>query len=139
MNSKIPDFTMIDKDSTSYTLSKIYPENDYTFIAFFSPTCHHCEVTMPQAQAAFENIKNKYPTKKIKLISILNDTDESKWEQFVLEKNISNWLNLKSVDPKKAYQEDFNSYSNPKFFLIDKNGKILLKSLNAIAIEGIIK
>ena len=57
----------------------------------------------------------------------------------MLEKNISNWLNLKSVDPKKAYQEDFNSYSNPKFFLIDKNGKILLKSLNAIAIEGIIK
>jgi thiol-disulfide isomerase/thioredoxin len=138
LNSKIPEIELVDKDLTTYSLSKIYPEFDFTFIAFFSPSCHHCQKTMPIVNASFENLKKKYPNKKIQLISILNDSDESEWEQFVSETKISSWLNLKSNDPDKKYRAEFNAYSNPNFFLVDKKGSVVLKSNNPAAIEELI-
>ena len=36
----------------------------------------------------------------------------------------------RSKDENKAYQEKFNSYSNPRFFLVDKNGILLSRSGN---------
>lgn len=138
-NKKAPEITLVDKESKEYYLSTSYPNFDYTFIAFFSPSCHHCQQTMPFANSTFESLKNKYPNKKIQLIAVLNDPDESKWQQFISERKISNWLNLKSNDPKKTYQNDFNAYSNPNFFLIDKKGTVLLKSFNPMAIEELIK
>lgn len=138
-NKKAPEITLFDKESKEYYLSTSYPNFDYTFIAFFSPSCHHCQQTMPFANSTFESLKNKYPNKKIQLIAVLNDPDESKWQQFISERKISNWLNLKSNDPKRTYQNDFNAYSNPNFFLIDKKGTVLLKSFNPMAIEELIK
>lgn len=138
-NKKAPEITLVDKDAKAYSLSSIYPNFDYTFVAFFSPNCHHCQQTMPFANTTFETLKSKYPTKKIQLISILNDADESKWQSFIVERKISNWLNLKSTDSQRTYQNDFNAYSNPNFFFIDKKGTVLLKSFNPMAIEELIK
>ena len=138
-NKKTPEITLIDKDNKEYSLSSIYPNFDYTFVTFYSPTCHHCQQTMPFANSTFESLKNKYPNKKIQLIAVLNDPDESKWQSFIVERKISNWLNLKSNDSKRTYQNDFNAYSNPNFFLIDKKGIVLLKSFNPMAIEELIK
>lgn len=134
-----PDFELISKDTVTYKLSEIYPKNDLTFIAFFSPSCKHCQDKMPVISESLKNLKNKYPNKSIQLISVLNDPDESNWEQFIIEKNLTDWLNLKSTDPKRKYQEDFNSYSNPSFFLIKKSGEVLLKTYNIKAIEELIK
>jgi len=138
-NKKAPEITLIDKDAKEYILSNIYQNFDYTFVAFFSPTCHHCQQTMPFANSTFESLKNKYPNKKIQLITVLNDSDESKWQSFIVERKISNWLNLKSNDPKRAYQNEFNAYSNPNFFLINKKGTVVLKSFNPMAIEELVK
>lgn len=138
-NRITPDVVLVDKKNTEFQLSKIYPQNDFTFVAFFSPSCHHCQQAMPFANSSFEGLKAKYPNKKIQLIAVLNDSDETKWEEFITERKISSWLNLKSIDPKRKYQDDFNAYSNPNFFLIDKNGKVVLKSFNPMAIEEIIQ
>lgn len=139
IGTKCPDFELVSKDSITYKLSEIYPKNDLTFIAFFSPSCKHCQDRMPVISESLKNLKNKYPNKSIQLISVLNDPDESNWEQFIVEKNLTDWLNLKSTDPKRKYQEDFNSYSNPSFFLINKSGDVILKTFNIKAIEELIK
>ncbi|WP_298396081.1 thioredoxin-like domain-containing protein [Flavobacterium sp.] len=136
---KVPEIILADKDAKEYSLSTIYPNYDYTFVAFYSPTCHHCQQTMPFANSTFETLKSKYPTKKMQLIAVLNDPDESKWQTFIAERKISNWLNLKSNDSTRAYQNDFNAYSNPNFFFLDKKGTVLLKSFNPMAIEELIK
>lgn len=138
-NSVVPDFTMVDKLDSEHTLSKIYPQNDYTFIAFFSPNCSHCKETMPVVSAFFNNLKSKYPNIKIQTIAIENDPDESKWQEFITHSNIENWLNLKSTDAKRKYQDDFNAYSNPNFFLVNKTGNVILKSYNPMAIEELIQ
>ena len=93
---------------------------------------------MPVVSDSFKNLKNKYPTKNIKLIGVINDADESNWELFIREKKLDYWLNLKSPDSKRKYQEDFNAYSNPSYFLINKSGDVILKTFNIKAIEELI-
>lgn len=85
------------------------------------------------------NLKEKFPNKKTQWVTILNDIDETKWLEF-LEKNQleSAAINLKSIDPSKTYQYQLNVYSNPSYFLLDKEGKVMLKSFNNKAILEII-
>ena len=93
---------------------------------------------MPLVNTSIQNLKNKYPAKNIQLIAVINDIDESNWTQFISEKKLDSWLNLKSTDSKRKYQEDFNAYSNPSYFLINKSGDVILKTFNIKAIEELI-
>ncbi|MFY8069884.1 MAG: hypothetical protein ACOVMG_07300 [Flavobacterium sp.] len=45
---------------------------------------------------------------------------------------------MKSLDQNRAYQYSLNAYSNPSYFLLNKEGKVLLKSFNIKAILEII-
>ena len=138
LGSKAPDFELVSKDTIAYKLSEIFPKNDFTFIVFYSPSCIHCQEKMPVVSASFQNLKNRYPGKNIQLIAVINDADESNWEQFIIEKKLEDWLNLKSLDSKRKYQEDFNAYSNPSYFLINKSGDVILKTFNNKSIEELI-
>lgn len=138
IGTKCPDFELVSKDTIAYKLSEVFPKNDFTFIVFYSPSCIHCQEKMPVVSDSFKNLKNKYPTKNIQLIGVINDADESNWELFIREKKLDYWLNLKSPDSKRKYQEDFNAYSNPSYFLINKSGDVILKTFNIKAIEGLI-
>ena len=138
IGTKCPDFELVSKDTIAYKLSEIYPKNDFTFIVFYSPSCIHCQEKMPVVSASFKTLKNKYHTKNIQLIGVINDADESNWSPFIIEKKLEDWLNLKSIDSKRKYQEDFNAYSNPSYFLINKSGDVILKTFNIKAIEELI-
>lgn len=139
LNSLFPDVTFARKDSTAVTIQEIYSKNDYTLLTFFSPTCQHCIDKMPEISKFMTNVKDKFPNKKTTWITILNDTDEAKWREF-LEKNQLERvaINLKSMDPTKAYQHQLNAYSNPSYFLLDQQGKVVLKSFNNKAILELI-
>jgi thiol-disulfide isomerase/thioredoxin len=139
LNSLFPDVTFARKDSTAVTIQEIYSKNDFTLLTFFSPTCQHCIDKMPEISKFMANVKEKYPLKKTAWITVLNDTDETKWIEF-LEKNQLERaaINLKSMDPTKAYQHQLNTYSNPSYFLLDQQGKVVLKSFNNKAILELI-
>lgn len=139
MGATIPDAEFITKDSVAYSLSKIYTENDYTFIAFYSPSCPHCEEKMPQVAAYFNTATKRLPNKKIQLVAILNDVIEEKWQSFIIAKNLTNVLNLKSTDATRKYQQDLNAFSNPSYYLVDKTGTVLLKSFNTQALNELMQ
>jgi thiol-disulfide isomerase/thioredoxin len=137
--SIFPELTFATKDSITTTIQEIYTKNDYTLLTFFSPTCQHCIDKMPEIKKFMDNLKEKYPAKNTQWVTILNDRDENKWIEF-LEKNQleQSAINLKSLDPNRTYQYSLNAYSNPSYFLLDKEGKVVLKSFNNKAILEII-
>jgi thiol-disulfide isomerase/thioredoxin len=137
--SVFPELTFATKDSISTIIQEIYAKNDYTLLTFFSPTCQHCIDKMPEIKKFMDNLKEKYQAKNTQWVTILNDRDENKWIEF-LEKNQleQSAINLKSLDPNRTYQYSLNAYSNPCYFLLDKVGKVLLKSFNNKAILEII-
>jgi thiol-disulfide isomerase/thioredoxin len=137
--SGFPDLTFANKDSTKVSIQEIYSKNDYTLIVLFSPTCQHCIDKIPEIKKFIENIKEKYPNKKTEWITLLNDKDEDKWLPFIEKNQLETTaINLKSLDPNRMYQQILNAYSNPCYFLLNKEGKVVLKSFNSKAILEII-
>jgi thiol-disulfide isomerase/thioredoxin len=137
--SIFPELTFATKDSITTTIQEIYAKNDYTLLTFFSPTCQHCIDKMPEIKKFMDNLKEKYPIKNTQWVTILNDRDENKWIEF-LEKNQleKSAINLKSLDPNRTYQYSLNAFSNPSYFLLNKEGKVVLKSFNNKTILGLI-
>ena len=138
--SIFPELTFATKDSITTTIQEIYAKNDFTLVTFFSPTCQHCIDKMPEIKKFMDNLKEKYPIKNTQWVTILNDRDENKWIEF-LEKNQleKSAINLKSIDPNRAYQYVLNAYSNPSYFLLNKEGNVVLKSFNNKTINEIIR
>jgi hypothetical protein len=94
---------------------------------------------MPEIKKFMDNLKEKYPTKNTQWVTILNDQDENKWIEFLEKNQLENSaINLKSIDPNRAYQHVLNTYSNPSYFLVNKEGKVVLKSFNYKSIQEII-
>ena len=94
---------------------------------------------MPEIKKFMVNIKEKYPNKKTAWVAILNDKEEDKWLPFIEKNQLDTAaINLKSLDPNRAYQQTLNAYSNPCYFLVNKEGKVMLKSFNNKAILEII-
>jgi hypothetical protein len=94
---------------------------------------------MPQVANYFNMSAKRLPNKKIQLVAILNDVNEEKWQSFIMDKNLTNALNLKSTDATRKYQKDLNAFSNPCYFLVDKSGKVLLKSFNTQALNELMQ
>jgi thiol-disulfide isomerase/thioredoxin len=137
--SVFPEVSFATKDSIPKTIQEIYAKNDFTLITFFSPTCQHCIDKMPEIKKFMDNLKEKYPTKNTQWVTILNDQDENKWIEFLEKNQLENSaINLKSIDPNRAYQHVLNTYSNPSYFLVNKEGKVVLKSFNYKSIQEII-
>jgi len=137
--SIFPELTFATKDSITTTIQDIYAKNDFTLLTFFSPTCQHCIDKMPEIKKFMDNLKEKYQAKNTQWVTILNDRDENKWIEF-LEKNQleKSAINLKSLDPNRTYQYSLNAFSNPSYFLLNKEGKVVLKSFNNKTILGLI-
>jgi thiol-disulfide isomerase/thioredoxin len=131
LNSIFPELSFAKKDSTAVKIQDIYSQNEYTLVTFFSPTCQHCIDKIPEIKKFMVNIKEKYPNKKTEWVTILNDKEEDKWLPFIEKNQLETVaINLKSLDPNRAYQQVLNAYSNPCYFLLDKEGKVVLKSFN---------
>lgn len=139
LNSVFPELSFAKKDSTAVKIQDIYSQNEYTLVTFFSPTCQHCIDKIPEIKKFMVNIKEKFPNKKTEWVTILNDKEEDKWLPFIEKNQLETAaINLKSLDPNRAYQQVLNAYSNPCYFLLDREGKVILKSFNNKAILEII-
>ena len=137
--SVIPDFTFENTKKEPIKIAETYPKADFTFIIFFSPSCNHCEENIPKNKLTLETLRSKYPNKILQFVSVLNDTDETKWETFLPKVGIENWLNLKTVNHNMAYQEMYSTYTNPNYIMLNRKGEVILKSYNIKAIEDLIK
>jgi thiol-disulfide isomerase/thioredoxin len=139
LNSIFPELSFAKRDSIAVKIQEIYSQNEYTLVTFFSPTCQHCIDKIPEIKKFMVNVKEKYPNKKTEWVTILNDKEEDKWLPFIEKNQLETAaINLKSLDPNRAYQQILNAYSNPCYFLLDKEGKVVLKSFNNKAILEII-
>jgi thiol-disulfide isomerase/thioredoxin len=137
LGTKIPNLIVQDTEGTEFNLYQNLPNFDFTYIAFFSPSCSHCNETMPKVQEYFEALQKNNPFLKFQLIAVLNDDDTSLWQKFITDKKIQNWKNVKTKGETRDFQKDFNAYANPNFVLTDKVGTIILKSYNAKALNEV--
>ncbi len=53
----IPDFTILQPDSTYFTKAQV-PKYEYTAIIYFAPDCGHCQYTVKELVKSMDSLKN---------------------------------------------------------------------------------
>lgn len=136
IGSMIADTEMQKLDETLVNLSDIYTQSKYTFVMFYDPDCIHCQEETPKVVAYIASLRNSGTD--IQSVSYLNTQDDKKWQSFVQEKGLQNWINVKSKNNDRTYVEKLGISSNPNFLLLDSQGKVLLKKYNQQEIAKIL-
>lgn len=129
---------------------------EYTVLYFWDPDCGHCKKETPKLEKLYSE---KLKDRNVGVFAIGKATgdDFEKWKKYIRENNLtftnvaltnSIWEfanekpeNVYELVPGKTtvqslnYQQTYDIFSTPRVFVIDKNKKILAKSLSIAQLE----
>ena len=111
-----PLFTSKDIDGNTIALSSL--KGKYVILNFWAPWCVPCIAEIP----ALHEIRDKYGSKKIEIISVNCDNNFTNFKKAVEKYNI-NWINI--FNDKNVINKYLKTSSLPKVYLVDPSGKII--------------
>ena len=144
------------RDSTDVNWRDFYSlEADYTILYFWDPQCGHCTKITPKLQVLYEK---KFRERNIEIFAVGKAVGEDfeKWKKFIRDNNLE-FVNVAVTDelytaamkdarqfvPKYTslaslnYQKTYDIFSTPKVFILDKDKKIIAKSLSISQLEDL--
>lgn len=145
------------RDTTDVTWKSLADvKADYTILYFWDPECGHCKKETPKLQRLYAE---KLKARNVEIFSVGKATgdDFEKWKAFIRNNGLTfinvaltqslyeaatkdwrqfipKYTNVESLN----YSEHFDIYSTPKVFLLDKDKKIVAKSLSIAQLEEVI-
>jgi peroxiredoxin len=120
IGSKVPNIILPDSAGMLEDLSKINTDN--TLIIFYASWCPHCKNILPKLYELYESQKEK----KFEVFAISIDTVKNDWLKFIRNDNL-NWINVSDLKGWKGAALNYYIYATPTMFLINREGKIILK------------
>lgn len=120
-----PDFTLLKRDSTPFTLSS--GRGKYMMIDFWASWCHPCRQAIPH----WKDVYQKYHDKGFDMVSVSDDSRWSDWKRAMDQEKMP-WTQVCDEFPVKNMPARVGSlYMTtyiPFYVLLDKDGKILVYS-----------
>ena len=126
MNVILEDTLGVKKDLNAF--AKNY---NYTVLIFFDPNCEHCKVEVPKMDSTIKLLENELMV-RIGKFAVCNEPNMplKSWKEFIelhhLNLNYEHVIMNNDIEIRKA----FDAFSNPLFFLIDKEGILLAKKIS---------
>lgn len=141
-------------DSTNQKWYNLYEiDSDYIVLYFWDPNCGHCKKETPKLQTLYAK---KLKDRGVEIFSVGKATgdDFEDWKAFIKKNNLT-FINVgltqkiyeqakenpRSLIPSKTtlesvnYQDTYDIYSTPRVWILDKDKKIIAKSLSIAQLE----
>ena len=153
---------LILRDTTDANWRDYYSlKSEYTILYFWDPDCGHCKKTTPKLETLYQE---KFKDRNVEIFSVGKAIGEDfeKWKKFIHDNKLS-YINVAVTDnlykeaqdttegqPKLMnvlrsttleslnYQNTFDIFSTPKVFVLDKDKKIIAKSISISQLEDLI-
>ena len=107
---------------------------DYTVVFFYSPTCGHCRESAPKLQKFADDYKGK----GIEVLMVSIDQDIKEWKKFIREFKLGNAINGMDVANRTNYSKQYDVWTTPTVYILDKDKRIIARKLPAEQIEDFI-
>lgn len=118
-----PDFTMLNNEGDSITLSKV--RGKVKLLDFWASWCGPCRKEMPNLVKLYKN----YQTRGLEIVSVSLDTDRQKWQNAIIEEGMT-WKNLSDLQgPQSPIMALYAFQSIPFTVLLDSNNQIIAVNL----------
>lgn len=118
-----PDFTIADPDGRMIQLSKLVAQHEYTLVMFWASWCHKCEQEIPNLVPMYKD----FNPRGFGMVGISVDQAKPAWTKAIADNQIP-WPNVSQLKGWDApITDDYKITQTPTYFLLDKEGKIVLK------------
>ncbi|GAA4408824.1 hypothetical protein GCM10023187_31280 [Nibrella viscosa] len=118
-------------DTLKRPLSLMNIKADYTVVFFYSPTCGHCKEATPKLKKFADANKGK----GVEVFGIAIDESPDTWKKFIREYKTGNWVNGFDYNNRVDYRRQFDVFSTPTVYILDKNKKIIARRLPVEQVE----
>ncbi len=113
--------------------------HDLTLITFFDPTCEHCKVELPKMDSVVILLEQQF-VRKIGKFTVCNDmgTQPEVWKAFIKENRLFNDYIHVSLGANNEIRKAYDAYTNPLFYLINKQGRFVGKKISVNTLRKVI-
>ncbi|MBC8266150.1 MAG: DUF5106 domain-containing protein [Flavobacteriales bacterium] len=136
---------LVFKDTSNQYHSLYHLEAEYTLLYFYDPDCGHCKKETPKVKAVCDSLMGAGID--IKVFAVTTEFDIEKWKEFIRKYNTGNWINVGDIQFDKEgnpvatsnWREQYDIYSTPVIYLLNKDKEIIAKRINDKQIVKIIQ
>jgi hypothetical protein len=128
-----------DTSGTTQNLHQYAKTQDITLVTFYDPTCEHCKVELPKMDSIV-SVLEKQLVLNIGKFTVCNDMGNQPevWKAFIKEHQLNkNYVHV-SLGNNNEIRKAYDAYSNPLFYLIDKDGKFIGKKISINTLRKIL-
>ncbi|GAB3894991.1 thioredoxin-like domain-containing protein [Spirosoma agri] len=122
----------------SDTLRKPIPfqtiKSDYTVVFFYDPHCGHCRESAPKLQKFVDTYKGK----GVEVVAIAIDQTPEEWKKFIREFKLGKAINGYDYAARTDYRHQYDVWTTPTVYVLDKNKKIIARKLPVEQIEDFV-
>lgn len=127
-----PNFKVETLQAQTFELAK--DKADATVLVFWEPSCSHCKVAIPK----IDSIARKYDPKRLHVIGFMTTGDGPEWQKYVFEHKLEWWINVWDPYRKTGFHDNYDIYSTPVIYVLDKNHKIVIKRIGVESLAAIL-
>lgn len=102
-------------------------KSDYTVVVFWAPTCGHCQKEIPLLDSVYNAALKQ---KGVTIYSVPVEGNLTDIQKFVEKDHIRDWTNVVDAQNKSDFRDNYDVYSTPQIYLLDKNKTIIGKKLD---------
>lgn len=124
-----PDFTMLNNEGDSVTLSKV--KGKIKLLDFWASWCGPCRQETPNLVKLYKN----YQTRGLEIVSVSLDTDKQKWQNAMIEEGMT-WKSLSDLKGSQSPVVALYAFQSIPFtILLDSDDTILAINLRGEALQ----
>ncbi|WP_430812211.1 MULTISPECIES: redoxin domain-containing protein [unclassified Carboxylicivirga] len=131
LGQKAADFKMQSHNGEFFRLSEV--SADISILVFWEPECGHCSKEVPKLNT---DVWQKYSDQHIKIIAVYTQWEKEPWVDFINQHGLHEWIHLYDPYNKSNFRNNYDIYSTPVIYILDKDKKILAKRISAEQIPG---
>ncbi len=108
----------------------------YTILVFWEPNCGHCKKIVPKLHTLY---KDTLKAMDIEVFAVYTHVEKEEWVEFIEDKEIDLWYNV--YDPYRVsnFHNNYNIYSTPVIYVLDRNKHIIAKRIDVDKITKFIE
>ncbi len=131
INAQVMNVILEDTLGVKKNLHAFAKNYNYTVLIFFDPNCEHCKVEVPKMDSIIEVLEKELMV-TIGKFAVCNASNIPKleWKAFINQYQLNNQYEHVLINEDIELRKAFDAFTNPLFFLIDKEGTLLAKKIS---------
>ncbi len=130
LGKKAPALFLKDRNGEFVNMYDI--DKEVTILYFWDPDCGHCKKMTPKLKAFWEKYKNESMT----IYAACTEVEQDKWEKYIDDNQLT-FINVGDFELRNPFREQYDIYSTPVVYLLDKNKIIKAKKIGVEQLEQV--